>query len=322
MDSLIDIKGQDNAVRFLSRSISTERLASSFLFLGPRGVGKALTAKVFIKTLLCKEEKDSSCGRCPSCRKVEAQEHPDILWIRQEKNRSIKIDQVRRIKDALSLKPYEASLSVAVIEDAHMMTREAANALLKVLEEPPAESVIILISDKKELLLPTVVSRCCEVRFGLLPIHQAKDIVMENAEIDEEEALFLSYYSQGSPGTAIELIEEGLGERKEKLISIMDEIAQEKEASLLNWDTDSKDALIEDIDLLVILFRDIALGKEGLEDLILDKDLMDSSGYRFFKTRTTRELQEAVERLIKIRTALVGNASSKLVAQALPGAIK
>lgn len=322
MQSLKDIKGQDNAVRFLSRSISSGRLASSYLFAGPRGVGRALTAKVFIKILLCKEREDSFCGICPSCRKVEEGEHPDVLWIKPEKNKSIKIAEVRKIRDILNLKPYEASLSVAVIEDAHMMTSEAQNALLKVLEDTPEESIIILISDKKELLLPTVVSRCSEVRFSLLPIPDAKEIIMKETDLPPEEATFLSYYSQGSPGMAIGLVEEGVAERKEKLISIIGDIAREEYSSLLNWDTENKDTLIEDIDLLVIFFRDIALGKEGMEDLILDKDLVNSEGYTFFKTWNVKELQEVVERLIKIRKALAGNVNPKLVAQALPGAIK
>lgn len=322
MQSLKDIKGQDNAVRFLSRSISSGRLASSYLFAGPRGVGRALTAKVFIKILLCKEREDSFCGICPSCRKVEEGEHPDVLWIKPEKNKSIKIAEVRKIRDILNLKPYEASLSVAVIEDAHTMTSEAQNALLKVLEDTPEESIIILISDKKELLLPTVVSRCSEVRFSLLPIPDAKEIIMKETDLPPEEATFLSYYSQGSPGMAIGLVEEGVAERKEKLISIIGDIAREEYSSLLNWDTENKDTLIEDIDLLVIFFRDIALGKEGMEDLILDKDLVNSEGYTFFKTWNVKELQEVVERLIKIRKALAGNVNPKLVAQALPGAIK
>ncbi len=321
---LRDIKGQDNAVRYLRNSLSSGRIANSYLFFGPEGVGRALTAKTFVMTLVCAggSGQDEACGTCPSCRRVDNLDHPDVTWIKPAKNKNIKIEEIRKVKEVLNLKPYESSVNVCVIEDAHMMTVEASNALLKVLEEPPGRSLLILISSKKDMLLPTVVSRCAEVRFRSLPIKDTKEIVMNNSGADEETAYFLAYFSQGSPGRALEMTEEGLLEQKTSLIGLVERIVKERNSSCMNWDKEDKDHLLEDLELLIMFFRDIAFGKEGIEEMVLDKGLLDTETYRFFKMYPMEKLCGIVERLIRLKKALMGNVNPKLVAQVLPGCLK
>ncbi len=323
MVSLKDIKGQSNAVRFLEGSLASSRIANSYLFTGCEGVGRALAAKAFIARLMCREGSGrDACLICPSCRRVETLEHPDLLWIKPDKNKAIKIDEIRKAKDVLNLKAYEAPVNVSVIEDSHMMTQEAANALLKVLEEPPGESLLILITHKKELLAETVISRCAEVRFQPLSPGETKDIILEKADISEESAWFLACFSQGSPGKALQMLEEGLDKRKESIVSLAGEIAREENASCMNWSSENKDALLEDVDMLIMFFRDIALAREGLKRMVLDNSLMESEMYRFFKNYSSERIFGIVERLIDTRRALLGNVNPKLVAQALAGAIK
>lgn len=321
---LSGIKGQDNAVRYLTRSMEKGRLSASYLFSGPRGVGRALCARAFIKSLVCKDESakgDPSC-RCSSCVRVDANEHPDIRWIKPAKNKSIKIEEIRGIKDFLSLKPFESPLSAAVIEDAHMMTTDASNALLKVLEEPPGDSTIILISDKKELLLATVLSRCSEVRFTPLSISDTKDMIARNSGMDDKAAGFLAYLSQGSPGLALEMAKEGISERRDGLAENLVKLILEENPSLLNWDTENKDELIEDIESMIMFLRDVALEREGMGDMVLDKDLMEKAGKRMPSEKGIDGIYRVVDRLIGIKRALVGNVNPKIVAQALPGIIK
>jgi len=203
-----------------------------------------------------------------------------------------------------------------------MMTAEAANALLKVMEEPPGRSLIILITDKKELLLQTVVSRCSEVRFCPLPVADTREIIMSASGVDEETAMFLAYFSQGSPGRALLMIEEGFRERRDEFISMIDSIANESAPACLNWNSEDKNRLLEDLEMLIMFFRDVAMGKEGLKDLILDKDAAGTDMYRFFGKYTMDKIYGTVERLIKIKLALPGNINPKLVAQALPGIIR
>lgn len=309
MVTLKNIQSQNNAIQYLSKSLSSGRRASSYLFFGPDGVGRTLTAKAFLATIMCKESDSpgDACGICSSCRKVEEMNHPDIMWISPGKNKKIKIEEIRKIKDVLNLKPYEACASACVIEDAHMMTVEAANALLKILEEPPVQSILILISSKKELLLPTVLSRCTEVRFNSLPLEVAKDIIMTHSDVDEESAGFLARFSEGAPGRALEVAGSGILKRRQDIIETLRKIAKSETPSL-GWDKDGKDALLEDLELLIMFFRDIAIEKPDMVD--------------FFEKYPLKKTSDIVVRLIGLRQALLGNVNPKLVAQVLPDTLK
>ena len=320
---LKDIKGQTNAVTFLTRSISAKRVASSYLFTGPSGTGRASCAKALAASLMCEDaEGEEACGICPSCRRIDALEHPDLLWVKPEKTKFISIDEVRGVKDKLSLKPYEARLSVCVIEDAHMMKDVAANALLKMLEEPPGDSVTILITDKKELLLDTVISRCSEVRFSFLPIKDTVRILKEQSDVSEDTATLLAHFSQGSPGRALELAEDGIEEERNRLYGYLSEIAEERNIISLAWKEDKKDILIEDIDMLVMIFRDIAMANTGIEDKMLDRQFAKSVAYQGFKGYSADRIYRIINELIEMKWALLGNVNAKFVAQALPARIK
>jgi len=320
---LKDVRGQSNAVRYLTGSLRSGRAASSYLFSGPCGVGRALTAKAFIAETVCSSGGGTgACGICRDCRRIDSAEHPDIRWIKPEKNRAVKIEQVRAARDALSLKPYELPLGVCVIEDAHLMTTEASNALLKVLEEPPGGSLIILITDKKELLPPTVVSRCAEVRFCSLPLEDTEDIIRGRSDVDASTARFLAHFSQGAPGRALEMIEEDVLDRKDGLMRMVEEAAGEENPFFMLWDTEDRNVLLEDVEMLIMSLRDIMMGKEGMEERMLDRDLAGTSAYRAFDGCSSDRIYRMVEKLVAMKLALAGNMNPKLAAQALPGIFK
>jgi DNA polymerase-3 subunit delta' len=334
---LSGIRGQNNALRYLSGNLRSGRIANGYLFVGPEGVGKALAARAFLAALFCRCKKSavrgtaeegnfvSACGECPSCVKISKMEHPDIMWIAPEKNKNIKIEDIRRAKGMVSYKPYEAAFSACVIEDAHMMTVEASNALLKVLEEPPGNSLFILISSKRELLLPTVISRCVEIRFNPLSVRETKDILMERAQgpgeeqkaVDGAEALLLASASEGSPGRAMELMDTGLLSRKKEISDLLEGIARGRNAKSPGWDREGKNELLDDLEVLIMFFRDLVMRKEALEGLILDKTA-DKEIFDLYKDRTLKEIQDIAWKLIGFRKALKGNINPKLVAQALP----
>jgi DNA polymerase-3 subunit delta' len=320
-----DIKGQDNAIRYLRNIMSSGRIAGSYLFSGPQGVGRALTAKAFIAALICPESrgKGAPCGVCPDCMKIETSGHPDVIWIKPVKNKNIKIEEIRAARDELNLKPFGSLFNACVIEDAHMMTREASNALLKILEEPPARSIIVLISNKKELMPETVISRCMEVRFRPLTVPDTKELVMGAVEgLSEEDAFFMARFSQGSPGKALEMIEEGVVDRKDALIKMVDGMIGERSLSCVKWDQENKDLLLEDLEVLLMFFRDIALGKEGAGEMVIDDDVIRSGMFAFFGKCSADRIYNIIERLIEMKRALMGNVNPKLVAQALPGMLK
>jgi len=244
--------------------------------------------------------------------------HPDVTWIVPERLKRTGIEDIRRVKDRLSLKPYESSVNVCVIENAHMMTQEAANALLKVLEEPPGRSLIILISDKKENLLSTVVSRCVEVRFRHLSGKETERILREQPGMDDESAKFLALFSCGSPGRAIDMASRGLLERRKSIALLLRDIVREEDPAFLSWDRDDKAGLLEDMEFLVMFFRDIAL-RDSAPGAVIDKELDSDGTYGLFEKYTAEDIFNVIERLAGIRRALEGNVNPKLVSPVLPG---
>jgi len=321
MISLKEIKGQSNAVRLLSNSLKKLSFSKSYLFSGPDGVGKGLTVKAFLLSILCpeKDAEHMACLTCPVCKRIAASEHPDIHWIKPEKNKSIKIDDIRSLRDSMNLKPYEAILNAGIIEDAHLMTEEAQNALLKVLEEPPGNSILVLITNKKELLLPTVVSRCAEVRFSFLSIKETTDIVTKNLDLEPSSIEVLSYFSQGSPGTALKMVEEGVLARKKELISLIEDIVKEEAPYCLNWDSENRDVLFEDIEMVIMFLRDVLFGIEGYSAKVLDRSFFQTGIYRHFSKYNAEKIYKIVVELIKVKKALFGNANPKIVSRVLPG---
>lgn len=320
---LKDIKGQNNPVRYLSRSLDLGRISSSYLFSGPRGVGRALTARAFLAELLFpdKAQHAPDTAHEAETEKISRNEHPDVKWIVPEKNKNVGISEIREIKDFLYMKPFSSGRNAAVIEDAHMMTLEAANALLKVLEEPPGSSLVILISDNKEMIPETVLSRCSEVRFSGLPSSQAAEIIMKESGVDRETAETLARLSQGSVGRAIESMKSGYAERRGDVKGMLKDITCRRRDVLMNWYSDEKDTLIGDIDTVVAMLRDAVLEAEGFLIPLLDETARGEKGDWAVSKRDEGETYSSMERLLELKKALSGNVNAKIAAQILPSFI-
>lgn len=159
--------GSTAAVTQLRRSLDRKRLAHAYLFIGPRGSGKVEAALTLAQALNCEREDHDACGRCDSCETIARREHPDIHWVEPEsKSRRIQIDQIREFERAVSLKANRARVKAGIVVDADCMTEQANNAFLKTLEEPPANTIIILLTAEPQRLLPTILSRCLRISFG------------------------------------------------------------------------------------------------------------------------------------------------------------
>src|SRR5688572_8323434 len=166
---------QQDSVELLQRSLERGRLGHAYLFHGADLGELELVARTLAKTLICENPKrrDSngpavdSCDACLSCRKIDGDNHPDVLWLRPEsKLRVIKIEQIRDLLQTVYLKPTQAPFKVATIVAADRLTTQAANAFLKTLEEPPADSILILLSTEPQRMLETILSRCLRLSFG------------------------------------------------------------------------------------------------------------------------------------------------------------
>ena len=168
-----DILGQQSAVTQLSKALRSDRLSHAYLFHGPKGTGKKLTALEFTKALYCSAAPAGACEGCATCRKITNRNHPDVLLIEPE-GASIRIEAIRMIQNRLSYKPYESERTTIIIDGCEALTLPASNALLKTLEEPPGNALLLLLTNRKEALPITILSRCRLLPFRpLAPRHIA-----------------------------------------------------------------------------------------------------------------------------------------------------
>ena len=193
MPLFADIVGQDLALAILRRALVTEA-AHAYLFAGPVGVGKSEAAVEFAAGLICA---DGGCGDCDACRRVRAGIHPDVETIAPE-GTNILIDQVRAVNEDVVLRPFEATVRVYIVLAAETMNKEAANAVLKTLEEPPPHAHFILVSGYPEQLLSTIVSRCQRVPFGPTPAPEIARFLVERYDVSDSEAMAYARAAQGS----------------------------------------------------------------------------------------------------------------------------
>jgi DNA polymerase-3 subunit delta' len=166
--SFAELKGQQPKVADqLQQALSRKRLAHAYLFYGPHGSGKEAMARTLAKALNCEAGREDSCDKCDSCRRIDSGSHPDVHWIRPEsKSRKITVEQVREFEKGVNLKPSLGRVKVGVVVDADCMGAEGANAFLKTLEEPPSQTVILLLTEEPQRLLPTILSRCLRISFA------------------------------------------------------------------------------------------------------------------------------------------------------------
>ena len=165
--SFNDILGQEAAKQLLQNALRRNAVSHAYLFSGPKGAGQMETATVFAKALFCTSNPDDACGKCLECRKVEHGNHPDLTTIEPD-GASIKIDQIRELQRIFSYRSEKNNPKVYIINHADKMTVQAANSLLKFLEEPPVPAVAILIAENGQALLPTIQSRAQTVPFRAL----------------------------------------------------------------------------------------------------------------------------------------------------------
>lgn len=217
-----NINGQPLAVKLLQRSLKNKRLASTYLFHGPQGIGKELTAREFAKSLNCEVMSEDSCGTCRTCKLIDSGKHPDIFWIYpQGASRTITIEQIRQLQKSISWKSYEGKVKVGIIASAHCLNTEAGNALLKTLEEPPNGTILVLVSSSPETILSTIRSRSREIQFFSLPPKIIANLLVKKHGIDKDRALFYSTLSDGSAGGALNLSDENYLEHRRMILDIL-----------------------------------------------------------------------------------------------------
>jgi DNA polymerase-3 subunit delta' len=216
------IEGHDAVIHLFESALRRGRLAHSYLFTGPAGVGKRLFAGEIAKALLCEDRKDDhlvACDRCRSCTLFDAGSHADFFATgRGEDSLVVKIETMRELCQAFALKSARGRGKIAVLDDADDLNEEAANAFLKTLEEPPPGALLLLISTTSERQLPTIRSRCQIVRFAPLAPDLVEKVLSQNGVDDPKTRERLARLSGGSPGQALALADPTLWEFRRTLL--------------------------------------------------------------------------------------------------------
>lgn len=228
--SFHEVIGHEAAIERLRRDISGRQMANAYLFVGPEGIGKATVARLVAVSMLCEREdtEDLPCGECKACRKAEKSNHPDFHPVTVEKGkRQIRIDQIRALQADLALKPYEARWKVAIMEEAGAMNEAAQNALLKTLEEPPGDALLILIAPAAQNLLPTIVSRCRIERFGPLKQEELARFLTKEKGLEEKEAFLVAGLAGGSVGRALDMDLKFVREERPKFLKSLGKLVME-----------------------------------------------------------------------------------------------
>ncbi len=315
------VVGHDWVVALLRNGIASERVSHAYLFTGAPHVGKRTLALNLAQALNC-EDQEKPCGRCVSCSKISKGVHPDVRVIdrqyqahlREEasaQQKALRIDTIRTIVEEVSLKPFEGQRKVFIIREAEAMTSEAANCLLKTLEEPPAQAVLLLTASDTRLLLPTIVSRCQVFGLRLVPMKLIERELQSRYGVDQERARFLARLSEGKMGWAIAATQDDtvLEQREERLKQLlallrMGRIDRLDYAEQLSGQPRSVRAVLE---LWLGWWRDLLLTKGGCGGMISNADLRISLEeqarrhdlkeiFRFIKAirETVRQLEDNV----------------------------
>jgi DNA polymerase-3 subunit delta' len=270
-----DVLGHDRVKDLLSRGLREKRLAHSLLFCGPDGVGKKRLALAAARALLCERQDGESCGSCSPCRRALRGLHPDVSLV-QPATANIKIDQIRDVVRDVVARPFEARARAFVIDDAHAMTEEASNALLKSLEEPPPTSHVFLVSSSPQSLLPTIRSRCQTLRMGPLPLALLEQHLRDARGLPPEEARLRALLSAGSLGAALAFESDAYRALRDELLALLERI--ERMSPVDRLEAAEKLNELDDCELAMTalrsLLRDVAALASGSEAL-LNVDVVD-----------------------------------------------
>lgn len=353
--SLKDVAGHNRAVNILQRTLYKDRIPSAYLFAGESGIGKKFTAINLAKAINCLSNTEygmrnaeantnakfqipksegfdfsskealvntphsalpDACDECSSCIKIDAGTHPDLLLVSPEKG-EIRVDEIRAVEEALSFRPYEGIKKIVVIDDADAMNQSAANAFLKTLEEPPAESLVILIASSPDRLPETIRSRACRINFAPLSAEACEGVIRKQLlgagnrearpkaeKTDESQIPDLVRLSMGRPGLAIS--SDLLKERKH-LTSLFREMASGNSGA---WADRAE--MEQWLDTACILMRDMAVlkitGNEGrifnpdIKDYISDKDKADD----------IKDIIQAFGKIIRLKETMGFNLNTKI----------
>jgi DNA polymerase-3 subunit delta' len=316
-----DVIGHKEVVDRLRNAIRSGRIANAYIFSGPADVGKEFVAINFAKALNCLSNGEDSCDECISCRKIDDGNHADVMVIRPEGTR-LKIDQMRSLQRQGSYRAMEGNYKVYIITEAEKMTAEAANSLLKTLEEPPGAMVLILLTSVYSALLPTIRSRCQSLKFSLVPQIVLRDELMKRFELPESKAKWAALRSQGRVGRASKLAKEDEEEeaREQGSEDFLARSFVPNGVSLLHIfrKAESLGKAQDSLDFLLSWYRDLLLVKQGssLRPLLIHSDKEDDLE-KMARSYSDVQIEKFIRTILRTQDLIQRNVNSALALEVM-----
>jgi DNA polymerase-3 subunit delta' len=322
-----NIVGHEHAINTLRRALAAQRVRHAYLFTGPEHIGKALLAQRFAQTLLCTGGGDAHnapqnpCNACLSCRKVMHGNHPDVHYISRPPDKQfILIEQVRALQAGAARKTLEGRRNIFIIQGMHEMNVQAANCLLKTLEEPEPDVVLLLTAPDPGVLLPTILSRVQQMSMQLLTTKQIKSALEDRWQVEPEEASLIAALAAGRMGWAVQAVEDEdmLAERQAQLetlakLSTAGKVQRFDVAQRLSADSDKLHGILE---LWLLWWRDMLLAANNCLDLIVNVDMQGTIQNQAAKVGAA-ESQRMVRAILGTMEALDQNVNARVALEVL-----
>ncbi|MGH7829874.1 MAG: DNA polymerase III subunit delta' [Candidatus Binatia bacterium] len=323
-----DIVGHEKQLETLRRGLERGRLHHAYLFLGPEGVGKKSVALSLAMAIHCADREYDFCGECQNCHRIRAGNHPDVRLIEPPAGKKeIGIPQIRELERELAFRAFSRGKKVAILDPADLMNYHAQNSLLKTLEEPPGDSLLILIAKSMGSLLPTLVSRCLRLSFGAPGLDAVTEVLARRKGIPMEEAKLLARLTMGSLGEALGCDTEELLNRRREWIERLDSLAPGDYSAVMALAEEvagDREACLKFLRCMEGWYRDILLYQIGgwteqIRNVDMEKTLRERSrSYRVEHTLSVlaragagaREIQRNFNRRLVLENILMKIVSS------------
>ena len=322
MLELKEILGHEPIKEHFFNAVITGNISHAYILSGEAGMGKKSLANAFALALLCEKGQADPCRQCHACKQVMSGNHPDLIYVTHEKPASIGVDDVRRqINDTIQVKPYSSAHKIYIVDEAEKMTVQAQNALLKTIEEPPAYAVILLLTTNAEAFLPTILSRCVQLKLKPLKDGEVKDYLVSRMSVEMSQAEIYTAFARGNLGKAIHLADsEDFRHLYGELLDLLKNLKKSDISELLERIRKMKEDKLDIhqcLDFMQMWYRDVLMYKTTKDiNLLIFKDEFST-----VNAMSTVSGYEGLERILtaidKARIRLDANVNMELVMELL-----
>lgn len=294
-----DILGNDMVKEHFKKAIENHKISHAYILTGEAGMGRKSIANAFAMTLLCEKGGKEPCMVCHSCKQVLAGSHPDLIYVTHAKPASIGVDDIReQINDTIMIRPYSSYYKIYIVDEAEKMTVQAQNALLKTIEEPPSYAIIMLLTTNQESFLPTILSRCVQLKLKPLQDSVVKTYLMESFQIPESRADIYAAFARGNLGKAIHLASsEDFQMMYTELLHMLKHLKSMDITELLDYIRKLKEEkldIYDCLDFMQLWYRDVLMYKVTQDiNLLVFKD-----EYNTIKEMSASSAYDGIERIL------------------------